>query len=38
MGAIPVLKPREVAACIERLGFVAVRQHCLDDTENIWRR
>ncbi|MBI2204051.1 MAG: type II toxin-antitoxin system HicA family toxin [Candidatus Rokubacteria bacterium] len=26
MGAIPVLKPREVAALLERLGFVGVRQ------------
>lgn len=26
MGDIPVLKPREVAALLERLGFVEVRQ------------
>ena len=26
MGSIPVLKPREVVALLERLGFVAVRQ------------
>jgi predicted RNA binding protein YcfA (HicA-like mRNA interferase family) len=26
MGKYPVLKPREVAAILERLGFVAVRQ------------
>lgn len=26
MGEIPVLKPREVAAILERLGFVEVRQ------------
>ena len=26
MGAIPVLKPREVVALLERLGFVGVRQ------------
>jgi predicted RNA binding protein YcfA (HicA-like mRNA interferase family) len=26
MGDIPVLKPREVAAILERLGFVEVRQ------------
>lgn len=26
MGSIPVLKPREVAALLERLGFVEVRQ------------
>ena len=26
MGSVPVLKPREVAACLERLGFVEVRQ------------
>jgi len=26
VGAIPVLKPREVAALLERLGFVGVRQ------------
>ena len=31
MGTIPVLKPREVVAILERLGFVQVRQrgsHC----------
>jgi predicted RNA binding protein YcfA (HicA-like mRNA interferase family) len=26
VGSIPVLKPREVAALLERLGFVQVRQ------------
>jgi len=26
MGSIPVLKPREVVALLERLGFVEVRQ------------
>ena len=26
MGNIPILKPREVAAVLERLGFVEVRQ------------
>jgi predicted RNA binding protein YcfA (HicA-like mRNA interferase family) len=26
MGDVPVLKPREVAAILERLGFVEVRQ------------
>jgi predicted RNA binding protein YcfA (HicA-like mRNA interferase family) len=26
MGLIPVLKPREVASLLERLGFVEVRQ------------
>ena len=26
MGSIPVLKPREVAALLEQLGFVGVRQ------------
>ena len=26
MGAIPVLKPREVVALLERLGFVGMRQ------------
>lgn len=26
MGSVPVLKPREVVACLERLGFVEVRQ------------
>lgn len=26
MGSIPVLKPRDVAALLERLGFVGVRQ------------
>lgn len=26
MASIPVLKPREVVACLERLGFVEVRQ------------
>ena len=26
MGSVPVLKPREVAARLERLGFVEVRQ------------
>lgn len=26
MGAVPVLKPREVAALLERMGFVEVRQ------------
>ena len=26
MGSIPVLKPREVMALLERLGFVGVRQ------------
>ena len=31
MGTIPVLKPREVVAILEKLGFVQVRQrgsHC----------
>jgi predicted RNA binding protein YcfA (HicA-like mRNA interferase family) len=27
VGSIPVLKPRELVALLERLGFVAVRQH-----------
>ena len=26
MGSVPVLKPREVMALLERLGFVGVRQ------------
>ena len=26
MGAVPVLKPREVVARLERLGFIEVRQ------------
>lgn len=26
MGSVPVLKPREVVALLERLGFVTVRQ------------
>jgi len=26
MGSVPVLKPREVAAILERLGFIEVRQ------------
>lgn len=26
MGDVPILKPREVAAVLERLGFVEVRQ------------
>jgi len=26
VGSIPVLKPREVAALLERLGFVQIRQ------------
>ena len=26
MGDVPILKPREVAAILERLGFVEVRQ------------
>jgi predicted RNA binding protein YcfA (HicA-like mRNA interferase family) len=26
MGSVPVLKPREVVAILERLGFVEVRQ------------
>lgn len=26
MGSVPVLKPREVAALLERMGFVEVRQ------------
>ena len=26
MGSLPVLKPREVAALLEKLGFVEVRQ------------
>ena len=26
MGKLPVLKPREVAAVLERLGFIEVRQ------------
>lgn len=26
MGDVPVLKPREVAALLERLGFIEVRQ------------
>ena len=27
MGSVPVLKPAEVCRLLERLGFVAVRQH-----------
>ena len=35
MGAIPVLKPREVAALLERLGFVGVRQRGRIDSSDM---
>ena len=31
MGKYPVLKPQEVAAILEKLGFVLIRQHVNED-------